>query len=231
VSDERFPAVPLLTAALGCRCPRCGRGKVFDGILNVTSRCAVCDLDISAQDAGDGPAVFVILLLGAVVVGLAILVEVKFEPPLWLHAVLWLPVTLGGAIAYRLLPVSALPEVDFPTIFVQAGLRLERLSNCERDKAEDCQYCFHVCSLRYAFWRGYTLWTSSGSRRQKHPFYHLWGPLATDGFGSDSDIRLQMASRPTETGQQLLPLAPLQLTARKRTFNACITIMRGSERG
>ena len=98
MSDERFPAVPLLTAALGCRCPRCGRGKVFDGILSVAARCAVCDLDISAQDAGDGPAVFVILLLGAIVVGLAILVEVKLEPPLWLHAVLWLPVTLGGAI-------------------------------------------------------------------------------------------------------------------------------------
>ena len=98
MSDERYPAVPLLTAALGCRCPRCGRGKVFDGILSVTARCSVCGLDISAQDAGDGPAVFVILLLGAIVVGLAILVEVKFAPPLWLHAVLWLPVTLGGAI-------------------------------------------------------------------------------------------------------------------------------------
>jgi uncharacterized protein (DUF983 family) len=98
LSEERYPPVPLLTAALGCRCPRCGRGKVFDGVLNVAPVCTVCGLDISAQDAGDGPAVFVILLLGALVVGLAALVEIKFEPPLWLHAVLWLPVTLGGAV-------------------------------------------------------------------------------------------------------------------------------------
>jgi uncharacterized protein (DUF983 family) len=98
LSQEHHPDVPLLTAALGCKCPRCGRGKVFDGILSVAPRCTECGLDISAQDAGDGPAVFVILLLGALVVGLAILVEVKFEPPMWLHVVLWLPVTLGGAI-------------------------------------------------------------------------------------------------------------------------------------
>jgi uncharacterized protein (DUF983 family) len=98
VSDDHFPPVSLLAAALACRCPRCGRGKVFDGVLNVTPTCAVCGLDISAQDAGDGPAVFVILLLGAIVVGLAAFVEITFAPPLWVHAVLWLPVTLGGAI-------------------------------------------------------------------------------------------------------------------------------------
>lgn len=71
---------------------------MFDGVLSVTPRCAVCGLDISAQDAGDGPAVFVILLLGAIVVGLAAIVEIKFSPPLWVHAMLWLPVTLAGAI-------------------------------------------------------------------------------------------------------------------------------------
>jgi uncharacterized protein (DUF983 family) len=64
----------------------------------VRPTCAVCGLDLSAQDAGDGPAVFVILFLGALVVGLAIWVEVKFEPPLWVHGLIWLPVTLGLAI-------------------------------------------------------------------------------------------------------------------------------------
>jgi uncharacterized protein (DUF983 family) len=93
-----YPPVSLLTAALGCRCPRCGRGKVFAGLLTVVPRCAVCGLDISAQDAGDGPAVFVILILGALVVLLAALVEIKFEPPIWVHIALWLPTTLAGAI-------------------------------------------------------------------------------------------------------------------------------------
>ena len=91
--------VPLLTLALLCRCPRCGRGRLFKGLLTVADRCAVCGLDLSAQDAGDGPAVFVILILGAVVVALAILVEAKLAPPLWVHAVIWPPVILAGAIA------------------------------------------------------------------------------------------------------------------------------------
>jgi uncharacterized protein (DUF983 family) len=97
-SGEAYPAVSPLAAALHCRCPRCGRGKLYDGLLSVAPRCAQCDLDLSAQDAGDGPAVFVVLLLGALVVGLAIVVEIVFAPPLWVHVVLWTPVIFGGAI-------------------------------------------------------------------------------------------------------------------------------------
>ena len=58
----------------------------------------MCGLDLRAQDSGDGPAVFVILILGFVVVGLALVVEAKFAPPLWVHAVLWPGVILAGAI-------------------------------------------------------------------------------------------------------------------------------------
>ncbi len=96
--DSGYPPVSLLTAALGCRCPRCGRGKVFDGLLTIVPRCAACGLDISAQDVGDGPAVFVILVLGAIVVLLAALVEINFAPPIWVHVMLWFPFTLAGAI-------------------------------------------------------------------------------------------------------------------------------------
>lgn len=103
---DRYPPVPVLAAALRCRCPRCGQGKLFDGLLNVAPRCSVCDLDLAAQDAGDGPAVFVVLILGALVVGLAILVEAKFAPPFWVHIVLWTPVVIGGAIA-MLRPLKA----------------------------------------------------------------------------------------------------------------------------
>jgi uncharacterized protein (DUF983 family) len=90
--------VSLATAALRCRCPRCGKGKLFDGLLNVAQTCPQCGLDLAAQDAGDGPAVLVVLLLGAIVTGLAGIVEIKFSPPLWLHLVLWTPTILGGAI-------------------------------------------------------------------------------------------------------------------------------------
>ena len=96
-----------LSTALACRCPRCGRGRLFLGLLTVRPTCDACGLDLSAQDAGDGPAVFVILVLGAVVVGLAIWVEVAFAPPLWVHAIVWLPVITAGAIA-MLRPLKAL---------------------------------------------------------------------------------------------------------------------------
>jgi uncharacterized protein (DUF983 family) len=106
VEADRYPPVPVLAAALRCRCPRCGEGKLFNGLLTVAPRCAVCGLDLAAQDAGDGPAVFVVLILGALVVGLAILVEIEFAPPFWVHILHWTPVVIGGAIA-MLRPLKA----------------------------------------------------------------------------------------------------------------------------
>ncbi len=99
MSEGFHPPVSPLAAALACRCPRCGKGRLYDGLLTVAPRCTVCGLDLRAQDAGDGPAVFVIFILGAVVVALAILVEIVFAPPLWLHMALWTPLVLGGAVA------------------------------------------------------------------------------------------------------------------------------------
>ncbi len=80
---------PFLLTSLACRCPRCGQGRLFDGLLTVTDRCRVCDLDLHAHDSGDGPAVAVIFLLTPIILGLAFYVEFRFSPPLWLHAVLW----------------------------------------------------------------------------------------------------------------------------------------------
>jgi uncharacterized protein (DUF983 family) len=92
------PPSPI-TAGLTGRCPRCGKGKLFKGFLTPSPACEACGLDFSFADAGDGPAVFVILLAGFVVVGLALIVEFLYQPPFWLHALLWGPlillVTLG----------------------------------------------------------------------------------------------------------------------------------------
>jgi uncharacterized protein (DUF983 family) len=95
---RRFAPVSLTYAALGCRCPRCGEGKLFTGLLTVRPVCPSCGLDFSAEDSGDGPAVFVIFILGLIVVGLAAIVELKFAPPIWVHLLLWTPLILGGAI-------------------------------------------------------------------------------------------------------------------------------------
>ncbi|MEF2553105.1 DUF983 domain-containing protein [Aurantimonas sp. A2-1-M11] len=89
----QISADPVKAGVLG-RCPRCGKGKLFDGFLTLAPRCSHCDLDYGFADSGDGPAVFVILIVGIIVVGLALWVEVAFDPPLWLHFLLWLPLTL-----------------------------------------------------------------------------------------------------------------------------------------
>ncbi len=62
---------------------------MFDGYLTLAPRCEVCGLDFGFADSGDGPAVFVILVTGFLIVGAALLVEVFYRPPYWVHAVLW----------------------------------------------------------------------------------------------------------------------------------------------
>jgi uncharacterized protein (DUF983 family) len=88
-----------IIAGLSCACPRCGRGKLFHGFVSLRPRCEVCGLDYSFADSGDGPAVFITFLAGFIVVFAALVTEVLYQPPLWVHAALWLPliliVTLG----------------------------------------------------------------------------------------------------------------------------------------
>lgn len=79
---------------IGCRCPRCGNGPLFDGFLKVAPQCSSCGLDFSFADAADGPAFFVMSFSGFVVVFSALAVEFAFQPPYWLHALLWIPLIL-----------------------------------------------------------------------------------------------------------------------------------------
>ena len=98
-----------LRAGLTCRCPRCGVGALFEAGLTlvVRERCAHCGLDFKFIDTGDGPAVFAILILGFVVLGAALIVEFRLHPPLWVHALIWPPVTL--LLAFGLLrPMKAM---------------------------------------------------------------------------------------------------------------------------
>ncbi|TYC62380.1 DUF983 domain-containing protein [Rhodobacterales bacterium] len=94
-----FPPINPVPAGLAGKCPRCGQGKLFDGFLSVKKSCMSCGLDYSFADSGDGPAVFVIMIVGFIVVGLVLFVELSFQPPIWVHMVLWLPLTviLAGA--------------------------------------------------------------------------------------------------------------------------------------
>ena len=95
--EPSTPQPTLLQTGLrgiACRCPRCGEGKLFAGFLTLRPACERCGLDYTFIDTGDGPAIFVIMLAGAVVVTCALIVEVKYQPPFWVHAALWLPLIL-----------------------------------------------------------------------------------------------------------------------------------------
>jgi uncharacterized protein (DUF983 family) len=95
-TEKQLPVIgpsPYLTGVL-CRCPRCGKGKLFDGFLKLKHECDKCGLDFTFADAGDGPAIFVIMIAGVIVVGAALVTEVKYQPPYWVHAALWIPLIL-----------------------------------------------------------------------------------------------------------------------------------------
>jgi uncharacterized protein (DUF983 family) len=75
------------------RCPNCGRGRLFEGFLRVSPKCEACGFDLAKADSGDGPAVFIILIAGFLVSFAALFTEVALRPPIWVHLVVWLPLT------------------------------------------------------------------------------------------------------------------------------------------
>ena len=84
---------PVL-AGLACRCPNCGEGPLFKGFISVADRCEACGFDLKKADSGDGPAVFIILIVGFLVCFGMLFTEIAFHPPVWVHLVLWLPLTV-----------------------------------------------------------------------------------------------------------------------------------------
>lgn len=103
--DEALWAPPEpVRAGLSGSCPRCGEGRLFKGFLTVGERCGNCGLSYGFADSGDGPAVFVIFLIGFLVVALALWMEVTINPPLWVHFGLWIPLTLVlGMVGLRMM--------------------------------------------------------------------------------------------------------------------------------
>lgn len=85
------PAPSALSAGIKGRCPRCGQGALFKSAASLTlrERCDRCGLSYAFADAGDGPAVFAILILGFLVLGGALLLEFKLHASVWLHVVVW----------------------------------------------------------------------------------------------------------------------------------------------
>ena len=80
-------------AALQGLCPRCGAGGLFSGVTRFSAACARCKLPFAQFNVGDGPAAFLILIIGGLITVVAVVLELKAEPPFWVHILLWVPLT------------------------------------------------------------------------------------------------------------------------------------------
>jgi uncharacterized protein (DUF983 family) len=103
----------LAVAALFGLCPQCGAKGLFDGLTRFAPRCRACGLDYAKFNVGDGPAAFLIMVIGAVVVGLALWVEFSFDPPIWVHVVLWAPVIIAATLGGLRITKAALLAAEF----------------------------------------------------------------------------------------------------------------------
>ena len=88
----------LVPAALFGLCPRCGARTLFAGLASFVPKCRACGLDFAQFNVGDGPAAFLTMVIGALIVGLALWVQLAFEPPFWVHVMLWVPLTAAAVI-------------------------------------------------------------------------------------------------------------------------------------
>ena len=108
-------------AALSGLCPRCGARTLFDGTVRFAERCRACGLDFGKFNVGDGPAAFLTLLVGTLVVVLAIWVQLAFEPPFWVHILLWVPLTAALTVGGLRLAKAALLASEYRNHAREAG--------------------------------------------------------------------------------------------------------------
>lgn len=104
-----------VAAALKGLCPRCGATGLFRGWLDFADRCKVCGLDYSAFNVGDGPAAILTLVLGSLIVGIAITIQLTLGPPIWLQLIIWLPITVVGVVGSLRIAKAALLGSEFRT--------------------------------------------------------------------------------------------------------------------
>ncbi|MDP1028532.1 DUF983 domain-containing protein [Sphingomonas sp. KR1UV-12] len=103
----------MAQVALKGLCPRCGARTLFGSLLGFADWCSVCRLDFAQFNVGDGPAAFLTLILGAIVTGLAVWLELAVGPPLWVHMLLWIPFTAAGVVGSLRLAKAALLASEY----------------------------------------------------------------------------------------------------------------------
>jgi uncharacterized protein (DUF983 family) len=106
------PPSPVQVGITGC-CPRCGKASIFHRLIVFVPRCPVCGLDMGQFNVGDGAASFLILIVGAIVTGLAMWLELSRSPPWYVHVLLWLPLTLVLSLAFMRVVKGLLLALEF----------------------------------------------------------------------------------------------------------------------
>ena len=95
-NDDIKDFAHTLIRGLSCRCPKCDSDRLYPSLLSfkMKDRCGSCELDLTQNDSADGPAVFMIFILGFIVVPAALILDLSIQPPMWVHAVLWTSLTI-----------------------------------------------------------------------------------------------------------------------------------------
>lgn len=113
----------LVPAALLGLCPQCGARTLFPGLTKFAPSCSSCGLDYSAFNVGDGPAAFLTLIIGALVTGLAMWLELTWHPPFWVHIMLWVPFTAAAVVWGLRAGKAALLAAEFKRHAGEAGIQ------------------------------------------------------------------------------------------------------------
>jgi uncharacterized protein (DUF983 family) len=111
------PVVSAMRRGWACRCPACGEGALFANYLKATPACSHCGTDLSEHRADDAPPYFTMFIVGHVVIGALLMLEKAYQPEVWVHLVIWLPLTVG-------LSLWLLPRIKGALIAQQWALRM-----------------------------------------------------------------------------------------------------------
>lgn len=127
-TDDR-PIFPAILHGLVCRCPSCGNGRLFSGFLSVRDSCTACGTELHHHRADDAPPYFTMALVGHLVIGAVLWVEIAYSPPVWVHMVIWLPLTL-------ILSLVLLRPIKGIIVGLQWALRMHGFGGTETEMEE-----------------------------------------------------------------------------------------------
>ncbi len=129
-----------IIAGISCRCPNCGQGALFGGFLTLNARCPVCDFDLAKADSGDGPAVFVVLICGAIACFGLLFTEISFHLPVWIELCIWLPIAAGLCVGALRPFKSVLVALQFHNKASEGRLQsLREASPVDQEGGNDAQ--------------------------------------------------------------------------------------------